>query len=95
VVVGNIGMPGRINYTVVGDTVNSCQRLEALGKEVSGEADGDVTILISSATKALIDESFETVLMGDFSVKGRKEALEVYRLVTGPIRDPDGKDASY
>ena len=85
VVVGNIGLPGRINYTVVGDTVNSCQRLESLGKEVSGKADGDVTILISSATKALIDESFETVLMGDFTVKGREEALEVYRLVTGPM----------
>ena len=69
----------------MGDTVNSCQRLEALGKEVSEKADGDVTILISSATKALIDESFETVLMGDFTVKGREEALEVYRLVTGPM----------
>jgi class 3 adenylate cyclase len=29
VVVGNVGWPGRINYTIVGDTVNTCQRLEA------------------------------------------------------------------
>jgi adenylate cyclase len=31
-IVGNIGAPGRINYTLVGDTVNVAQRLEQLGK---------------------------------------------------------------
>ena len=33
VVVGNIGAPGRVNFTVVGDTVNIAQRFEQLGKE--------------------------------------------------------------
>jgi len=28
VVVGDIGTPNRINYTIVGDTVNATQRLE-------------------------------------------------------------------
>ena len=32
-IVGNIGAPGRINYTLVGETVNIAQRLEQLGKE--------------------------------------------------------------
>ena len=29
---GNIGAPGRINYTLVGDTVNAANRIEQLGK---------------------------------------------------------------
>ena len=49
-VVGNIGAPGRINYTIVGDTVNTCQRLEALGRNFDrGEA---ATILVSGTVAA-------------------------------------------
>jgi class 3 adenylate cyclase len=84
VVVGNIGRPGRINYTVVGDTVNTCQRLESLGKEVDSKAEGEVTILISAATKAGLDERFKTSFLGHFAVKGRDEKIEVYCLLSGP-----------
>ncbi|HEY9549135.1 MAG TPA: adenylate/guanylate cyclase domain-containing protein, partial [Kiloniellaceae bacterium] len=34
-IVGNIGAPGRVNYTLIGDTVNLANRLEAYGKQVS------------------------------------------------------------
>lgn len=45
-IVGNIGAPGRINYTLVGDTVNVAQRLEQLIKrlDIAGER---VPILVS------------------------------------------------
>ena len=79
VVVGNIGAPGRINYTIVGDSVNVGQRLEALGKSLGqGEA---VTILISESTAQQLDESFELELAGDIAVKGRREPVKVYRLL--------------
>ena len=32
-IVGNIGAPGRINYTIVGDTVNMAQRIENVAKQ--------------------------------------------------------------
>jgi class 3 adenylate cyclase len=80
VVVGNIGRPGRINYTVVGDTVNSSQRLESLGKEI--DPAGEVTILISGATAAQLGSQFGVEQVGRFGVKGREKEIEVYSLKT-------------
>ena len=37
VIVGNIGFPGRINYTLVGDTVNTAQRVESALRGVRPE----------------------------------------------------------
>ena len=39
VVVGDIGAPNRINYTIVGDAVNATQRLESLGKAIDPDAE--------------------------------------------------------
>ena len=81
VVVGNVGWPGRLNYTIVGDTVNTCQRLEALGKQMDrGDA---VTILISGLTAERLDETFQVAPAGRFEVKGKTEPIEVYRLLGG------------
>lgn len=77
--VGNIGAPGRMNYTVVGDTVNTAQRLEALGARV--ERDADVIVLISGTTAALLDERLPLAGTGSFEVKGRAEPVEVFRLL--------------
>ncbi len=79
VVVGNIGAPGRMNYTIVGDTVNTSQRVEALGKELdSGDA---VTVLLSGATAAkLAEPDIAVERAGVFELKGRQEQVEVYRL---------------
>ena len=48
-VVGNIGAPGRVNYTIVGDTVNVAQRLETLGRYYD---DGSDAIVLMSADTA-------------------------------------------
>ncbi len=81
-VVGNIGAPGRVNYTLVGDTVNTAQRLEALGKEVAGvDADPeDVVVLLSSETAAALDETFPLQDLGHHELRGRGGSVEVYRL---------------
>ena len=78
-VVGNIGSPGRINYTIVGDTVNVCQRLEALGKTVDPTA--RIIVLISKAVNDALDAGFQTQRAGDFEVKGRVDPIEVFRLM--------------
>lgn len=78
-VVGNIGAPGRINYTVVGDTVNIAQRLEQLGREHM-TAEDEVVVLASAATVALADLPNSPALIGHIQIKGRSAPIEVYRL---------------
>ena len=78
-VVGNIGAPSRINYTIVGDTVNTTQRLESLGKEIA--PDDEVVILISEATLNRLPAEFHTKSAGSFQVKGRVEAVSIHQLI--------------
>jgi class 3 adenylate cyclase len=84
VVVGNIGAPGRVNFTVVGDTVNVAQRFEQLGKEFMRPHD-DIVILASGDTLASVKDLFSLGLsaipvLEHRTIKGREEPVEVYRL---------------
>jgi adenylate cyclase len=79
VVVGDIGAPNRINYTIVGDTVNAAQRLESLGKVIDREA--DAVVLISREIFESLPAGLEVIDRGIHSVKGKREALKVYQLL--------------
>ncbi len=78
-VVGNIGAPGRVNYTLIGDTVNVAQRLEELGKSFSGP-DEDTVILLSGETVALLSTGFRLSALGTHQLRGRISKTEVFRL---------------
>ncbi len=84
VVVGNIGAPGRVNFTVVGDTVNIAQRFEQLGKEFMTPED-EIVLLASGDTLAAVTDraslGIELPPPVLRHVKGHDEPVEVYRLV--------------
>lgn len=82
VVVGDIGAPNRINYTIVGDAVNATQRLESLGKVV--DADAEAIVLVSRSIYAAAPAGFRFMECGWHQVKGKQETMEVYRLLGGP-----------
>ena len=78
-VAGNIGAPGRINYTLVGDTVNASNRLEALGKEIDGDA--ETIVLASEETIRAAHLTTQPTDVGSHRLRGRSEPVKVYRVV--------------
>jgi adenylate cyclase len=86
-VVGNIGPPGRINYTVVGDAANVAQRLEQAGREVMRE-DG-VSIVVSAAVVSHTGRRFVFSPLGTIAMRGRDEPVQAFEL----LREQDGPAA--
>ena len=73
VVAGAIGARGRLNYTVHGDAVNRAARLEALNKEYGSR------LLLSDTTAARLQDN-ELVHVGDVTVRGQTESIQLYSL---------------
>ncbi len=72
-VVGNIGAPMRMDYTAIGDTVNTAARLEA-------NAPGG-TVYISRAVADALEGRIRAISLGDtIKLKGKKEGFEILRL---------------
>ena len=77
--VGNIGAPGGINYTIIGDAVNVGQRLEQLGKTLYPEG-REAAILVSGEAAAGLGADFAPKPVGRHHVKGRAGEIDVFSL---------------
>lgn len=79
VLVGNIGAPDRLNFTIVGDAVNVGNRLETLAAQY-GRSATDVTVLISDAVRDRLGSGFRTEALGETGLRGRHSGIAIFRL---------------
>ncbi|MBO5293381.1 MAG: adenylate/guanylate cyclase domain-containing protein [Lachnospiraceae bacterium] len=71
-VVGNIGCDFRMDYTAIGDTVNTAARLESNAKQ--GQ------ILISEQVYQAVQDRIEATPIGEIPLKGKSQGVFVYQV---------------
>lgn len=82
-VCGRIGSrAGRLDFTVIGDTVNLAARLEAESRRRS-----DSPILLDEETVSSTGAAFRCISLGTITVKGRIKPVQIFELMASEARE--------
>jgi adenylate cyclase len=86
VTAGGLGASDRLNYTVIGDTVNTTQRLESYTRAFDESA-----AVVSESTRHALrarQALFQIDPLGGHVFKGKSEPIHLYRLLPAPESQP-------
>jgi adenylate cyclase len=89
VIVGNVGHPQRMEFTVLGDGVNLAARLESATKQFHTD------ILVGEQVEKLTRENFIYRTVDLMTVKGKTKPVEVFSLLSDRSQPPPAWLATY
>jgi class 3 adenylate cyclase len=90
VIEGNIGSPLKMDYTLLGDAVNTAARLESLTRQLP------YALLFSREVQQRCQTStWKIIDLGMHSIKGRSEAVALYSIDDVVAKKPENKQGLY